>query len=125
MAKIVLCQSGSPDLLSQALQAAGHEVRLVQEFDQARRVVRSFKPEALITDWGIEGEGCGLELAETFRTDSAAGPVFICTDYPTAVTELCLQSGINGIHVVTRPYSVEGVVNIVAKALAERPARAP
>jgi DNA-binding NtrC family response regulator len=118
MAKIVVLDDQVDICLSIKLRLIedGHEVRISVVGDKAIDFGYLFKPDILITDWRLESEYDGLEVAEAFRFANQNIKTILMTGY--CVDEVSAQSAdLDIFKTISKPFSLEEISQIVAKAV--------
>jgi DNA-binding response OmpR family regulator len=70
-------------LYADALNLAGHNVRVFHSFEEARRELRARLPDALLTDVRL-GEYNGLQLALLYRMLSPNGRILVVSGHDDA-----------------------------------------
>ena len=99
----VLIVEDSPDCLQplkRLLQLAGHEVACARDGVEALTLVRSFRPDKLVTDLSMPGMD-GVGLIEAIRRDRSLAhlPVIVYTAGSDPHTDLRLKAlGVAAIH---------------------------
>lgn len=70
------------DVFSRVLEAEGYEVRSAGTAQQALEAGDSFAPHALISDWMLQEELSGLDVARTLRDRRPDLKIFFVTGLP-------------------------------------------
>lgn len=123
MATVVVIDDSPSDrrLAETLMKYAGHDVRLSSDAMGGLALIRSEKPDLIITDL-ITPAIDGYELARTVRSDpaTAAIPIVMVTAHyqEREVQRLATQIGIQ--RVVIKPYDPQVLLDAVAEALGEQ-----
>ena len=118
MAKIIILDD-HPDIckfLRVLLASAGHEVRTSQVGDEAIDFGYLFQPDILITDWRLNCEYDGLEVADAFRVANKSIKTILMTGY--SLSEVKKQvSNLDIFKIITKPFSGDTILKSVNEAL--------
>jgi CheY-like chemotaxis protein len=100
------------EAVSRALEDAGFEVLVAHDGDQAVALLDGgAAPGVVFSDIVMPGSLSGIDLAATVRQRHPALPVVLATGY----TER--QASLPGVQVLAKPYPIERLVSILARAL--------
>ena len=118
MAKIVVLddQSDVCEFIKVRLSEDGHDVRTSQLGDEAIDFGYLFQPDVLITDWQLESEYDGLEVAEAFRVANNHVKTILITGH--SVDEVQDEMGdLDIFQTIAKPFSLEVISDVVNQAL--------
>ena len=118
MAKIVVLDDQFDICLSLKLRLIedGHEVRTSMVGDEAIDFGYLFKPDVLITDWRLESEYDGLEVAEAFRFANQNIKTILMTGY--SMNEVSSRTEDLGLFkTIAKPFSLDEMSQMVTDAL--------
>lgn len=78
-------------------------------------VIRELKPNLVVMDFIIGGEGKGWQLLQATQMDRAVKdiPVIICTGAVKQVTELGAQLDSLGVQVVIKPFDIDHLIEVI------------
>ena len=118
MAKIVVLDD-QPDVcefIKLRLSDDGHDVRTSQLGAEAIDFGYLFQPDVLITDWRLESEYDGLEVAEAFRVANDQIKTILITGH--SVDEVQDEMGdLDIFQTIAKPFSLEVISDVVNQAL--------
>jgi two-component system OmpR family response regulator len=101
-------EAGLTDLLSMALRYEGWEVRTAGDGQQALKIAREFRPDAIVLDIMLPDID-GLQVLQRVRADGHETPVLFLTAKDSLDDRIAgLTAG--GDDYVTKPFSLEEVV---------------
>jgi len=117
------------DLFRELLEDAGFRVTAdtfnALALEQKLAAIKEAKPNVLILDYILGGEGIGWQLLQMVRMDreTRAIPVIICTGAVRQVSELQAHLAEMNVAVVLKPLDIDVLLGGVAKMLdqAEEP----
>lgn len=118
MAKIVVVDDQFDICLSikDRLIEDGHDVRISRVGDEAIDYGYLFEPDLLITDWRLESEYDGLEVAEAFHFANEHIKTVLITGY--SIEEIESRTENLGIYkTVLKPFSMEEISQVVSDVL--------
>lgn len=102
------------EAVMRALTESGFEVLVAEDGEAALRLLESGPhPDAVFSDIVMPGQVSGIDLAAILRQRHPALPVILATGY----TEQ--QIAVPGVQVLAKPYAIEQLVAILAKATAK------
>ncbi len=107
--------------LRELLRDGGHEVHVAASAEAALEVCGPFKPDTILLDVRLPGRD-GISAIPDLRAAAAGAPVVVMTafgDLDTAVR--AVQAG--AFDYLLKPFDLERVSTVVARALAEQPPR--
>jgi CheY-like chemotaxis protein len=118
------------DLFRELLEEAGYRVTAdtfnVLALEQKLVAIKQAKPDLLILDYILGGEGIGWQLLQMVRMDreTRAIPVIVCTGAVRQVAELQAHLAEMNVAVVLKPFDIDLLLGEVAKMLghSEEPA---
>jgi two-component system response regulator HydG len=120
MAKIVVLDD-QPDIcefIRVRLSEDGHDVRVSHVGDEAIDFCHLFRPDVLITDWRLESEYDGLEVAQAFRFANENIKTILITGY--SVEDVKKQCGAREIFkTIPKPFSLDEIATAVHQALSK------
>jgi len=110
------------DLFRELLGEAGYRVsteRFTGEADRLLTAVKELKPDLVILDYIIGGEGLGWQLLQLLKMDRATRtiPVIVCTAAVRQVEELRPHLEELGVGVVLKPFDIDHLLAEVAQVL--------
>ncbi len=75
------------------------------------------QPDLAILDFVVGNEGGGWQLLQTLKMDRRARdiPIIVCTAAVKQVTELSAQLDEMGVKVVTKPFDIDHLLNVVSR----------
>lgn len=106
------------DLFQELLGEEGYEVTLdnfARQNGELLQSIRDQQPDLVIMDFIIGGEASGWQLLQLTQMDRATRdiPVIVCTGAVRQVTELSAHLDTMGVHVVTKPFDIDHLLEIV------------
>jgi NtrC-family two-component system response regulator AlgB len=108
--------------LAASLEAARHQVTVAESAERALELLAPAAPAVVVSDIRMEGMG-GLKLLESIKRLNPAMPVVMMTAFgsiPDAVEAMRLGA----YDYVTKPFTADHIVHVVARALEVRELRA-
>lgn len=93
----------------------GHEVRISNTGDEAIDLGYLFQPDLLITDWNLESDYDGLEVAEAVSVAKENVKTILITGYSS-----CYKNRSQAVEIfatLPKPFSVDELANTVDRAL--------
>lgn len=117
MAKIVVLddQPNICEIVETRLLLDGHEVRTTNTGDEAIDLGYLFQPDVLITDWNLESDYDGLEVAEAVSVAKENVKTILITGY--SVDEA--PAPVEIFAKLPKPFSINELANTVDRALAK------
>lgn len=116
MAKIVILDDVSEvcDIVRTRLSLDGHDVRTASAGEDAIDLAHLFKPELLITDWDLQSDYDGFEVAEAFIAANPAIKTIVISGHYSVRSEIqrrFLQGGtaakLGLVASFVKPFSIE------------------
>ncbi len=123
MAKIVILDD-HPDIcasIQSRLAEDGHEIRTSHVGDEAIDFGHLFEPDLLITDWRLESEYDGLEVADAFRFANADVKTILITGQSRRDVEQ-QESSLDFHSILFKPFSLDLIADKVNEVLSENEA---
>ncbi|MGI4844079.1 MAG: response regulator [Janthinobacterium lividum] len=103
------------EAVSHALAEAGFEVLTAHDGDQAVALLEGgARPDVVFSDIVMPGSVSGIDLAAIVRRRDPALPVVLATGY----TER--QPAIPGVRVLAKPYPIERLIDLLARAVTKK-----
>jgi len=120
MAKIVILDDQADICVSikARLNEDGHDVRISCVGDEAIDFCHLFQPDLLITDWRLQSEYDGVEVADAFRFANDG----IKTILITGQSQLDVKKHVSNVEfhsILYKPFSLDDIARTVDKILGE------
>ena len=106
----------SARVMSSALQRAGYEIRVAARGDEAIAIGKTFHPDVLVTDWMLNSEQTGLDVAQELQQENNQLSVLLITG--RGADELRDQIGSLRVSaLLVKPCGLDEIVAAVERAL--------
>ncbi|MGH9513143.1 MAG: response regulator [Terriglobales bacterium] len=123
----VLLAEDEPSILytfTTILEEAGFEVKSAQSFTVAKESIRQNDYDAVITEFSLDRDGLGLELAREAKKHKRAPAVLLYTDNPTVERlRAALKLGVD--YFAFKPMDLDELKTALSRLVALRAARLP
>lgn len=101
------------------LEDAGFQVDSAETFEVAREAIRNCKYDALITDFALEREDLGLQLAREAKRQRPAPAVLVYTGFPT-VERLRNALALRVDYFAFKPIDLDEIKQAIARLVVRR-----
>jgi DNA-binding NtrC family response regulator len=105
--------------LKAILEEAGFEVRAAQTFEAAKQWIERDRCDVVITDFSLEKEDLGLELAREAKKRTPVPAVLIYSDYPT-IERLRAAHALSVDYFAFKPVDLEEIKTAISRLAARR-----
>ncbi|HEV2127892.1 MAG TPA: response regulator [Thermomicrobiales bacterium] len=127
--KRILVVNDDPAILAlfeELLGEEGYEVtidRFARQTGDLLQSIRDASPDLVIMDFIIGREESGWQLLQAMRMDRTTRdiPIIMCTGAVKQVTELREQLDTMGVQVVTKPFDIDHLLEVIAAVWAGSP----
>jgi len=123
----VLLAEDEPSILytfTTILEEAGFKVKSVQSFKTAQESLQQQEFDAIITEFSLDREGLGLELAREAKKRKRAPAVLVYTGNPTVERlRAALELGVD--YFAFKPVDLDEIKTALSRLVARRATRLP
>ena len=103
------------EAVARYLELHGHDVRLAFHGQGALAQAAGFRPEVLLTDWRLEHDMDGVEIARQLQHRCPGLLTLLISAYPQASLRKAAR-GLANTHFLTKPLSLSGLVELLEAA---------
>jgi len=103
------------EAVARYLELHGHDVRLARHGKAAITEAGGFEPEVLLTDWRLEHDMDGVEVARQLQDQCPGLLTLLVSAYPQASLRKA-ASGLANTYFLTKPLSLSGLVALLEAA---------
>ncbi|MCP4248961.1 MAG: response regulator, partial [bacterium] len=100
--------------LARLIRRDGHEVRASRNVADAVQHAKDFSPEVLVSDWLLQDQRNGLELAAQLRVGHPDLALIIMTGYPTEELTTGDESG--RFQIMKKPFGTDAMLAAIRLA---------